>query len=166
MPARPSRWSRPLRVLEPSYLQAFVLSGVVTVLVTRAFLQVSGYPQLGGGQPQRDPAPAGRQVSAFVGDFGGDLIHVDRVVAERDDRGRVEDGLTVGSVTRRGPAACGRSPGAFVAQGGAGHAPCPQSCSARSALPPQGVAEFRPAVGIPSDEFWSQRSRAARVTSH
>ncbi|WP_089016485.1 hypothetical protein [Micromonospora coriariae] len=50
MPARPSRWSRPLRVLEaPTYLQAFVLSGVVTVLVTRAFLQAAGYPQLGGG---------------------------------------------------------------------------------------------------------------------
>ncbi|MGN9809264.1 hypothetical protein ACTMSW_07885 [Micromonospora sp. BQ11] len=50
MPARPSRWSRPLRVLEaPSYLQAFVLSGVVTVLVTRVFLQAAGYPQLGGG---------------------------------------------------------------------------------------------------------------------
>lgn len=40
----------PLRVLEaPSYLQAFVLSGVVTVLVTRAFLQAAGYPRLGGG---------------------------------------------------------------------------------------------------------------------
>ncbi|MFI7575397.1 hypothetical protein [Micromonospora sp. NPDC049497] len=50
MPARPSRWSRPLRVLEaPSYLQAFVLSGVVTVLVTRAYLQAADYPQLGGG---------------------------------------------------------------------------------------------------------------------
>ncbi len=47
MPARPSR---PPRVLEaPSYLQAFVLSGVVTVLLTRAFLQATGYPQLGGG---------------------------------------------------------------------------------------------------------------------
>lgn len=33
----------------PSYLQAFVLSGVVTVLVARAFLQAAGYPQLGGG---------------------------------------------------------------------------------------------------------------------
>lgn len=50
MPARPSRWSMPPRVLEaPSYLQAFVLSGVVTVLVTRAFLQAADYPQLGGG---------------------------------------------------------------------------------------------------------------------
>ncbi|GGR67582.1 hypothetical protein GCM10010169_09070 [Micromonospora fulviviridis] len=50
MAARPSRWSRPPRVLEaPSYLQAFVLSGVVTVLVTRAYLQATGYPQLGGG---------------------------------------------------------------------------------------------------------------------
>ena len=50
MPARPSRWSRPPRVLEaPSYLQAFVLSGVVTVLVTRAYLQATGYPRLGGG---------------------------------------------------------------------------------------------------------------------
>ncbi|MEH0841250.1 hypothetical protein V6U81_02495 [Micromonospora sp. CPCC 205711] len=40
----------PPRVLEaPSYLQAFVLSGVVTVLVTRAYLQATGYPQLGGG---------------------------------------------------------------------------------------------------------------------
>ncbi|MEV0724946.1 hypothetical protein AB0I37_19465 [Micromonospora purpureochromogenes] len=40
----------PLRVLEaPSYLQAFVLSGVVTVLLVRAFLQAAGYPQLGGG---------------------------------------------------------------------------------------------------------------------
>ncbi|MEW2384502.1 hypothetical protein AB0873_20760 [Micromonospora sp. NPDC047707] len=40
----------PPRVLEaPSYLQAFVLSGVVTVLVTRAFLQAAGYPRLGGG---------------------------------------------------------------------------------------------------------------------
>ncbi|HEX2774894.1 MAG TPA: hypothetical protein VHN18_21060 [Micromonosporaceae bacterium] len=40
----------PPRVLEaPSYLQAFVLSGVVTVLVTRAFLQAADYPQLGGG---------------------------------------------------------------------------------------------------------------------
>jgi hypothetical protein len=48
--ARPSRWSTPLRVLEaPSYLQAFVLSGVVTVLVTRAFLQAAGYPRFGGG---------------------------------------------------------------------------------------------------------------------
>lgn len=33
----------------PSYLQAFVLSGAVTVLVTRAFLQAAGYPQLGEG---------------------------------------------------------------------------------------------------------------------
>ena len=50
MPACSSRWSRPLRVLEaPSYLQAFVLSGVVTVLVTRAYLQAADYPQLGGG---------------------------------------------------------------------------------------------------------------------
>ncbi|WP_433284253.1 hypothetical protein [Micromonospora sp. CA-244673] len=50
MPARPSRWSRPPRALEaPSYLQAFVLSGVVTVLVTRAYLQATGFPQLGGG---------------------------------------------------------------------------------------------------------------------
>ncbi|MEU9740965.1 hypothetical protein AB0E12_17465 [Micromonospora chersina] len=50
MAARPSRWSRPPRVLEaPSYLQAFVLSGVVTVLVTRAYLQATGFPQLGGG---------------------------------------------------------------------------------------------------------------------
>ncbi|SCL64717.1 hypothetical protein [Micromonospora chersina] len=50
MAARPSRWSRPPRALEaPSYLQAFVLSGVVTVLVTRAYLQATGFPQLGGG---------------------------------------------------------------------------------------------------------------------
>ncbi|MFG3301409.1 hypothetical protein [Micromonospora chersina] len=50
MAARPSRWSRPPRALEaPSYLQAFVLSGVVTVLVTRAYLQATGYPRLGGG---------------------------------------------------------------------------------------------------------------------
>ncbi|MCM0676105.1 hypothetical protein NCC78_15610 [Micromonospora phytophila] len=50
MAARPSRWSRPPRVLEaPSYLQAFVLSGVVTVLLTRAALRAAGYPQLGGG---------------------------------------------------------------------------------------------------------------------
>ncbi|MFG3709520.1 hypothetical protein ACIBTZ_11330 [Micromonospora sp. NPDC049460] len=40
----------PPRVLEaPSYLQAFVLSGVMTVLVTRAFLQAAGFPRLGGG---------------------------------------------------------------------------------------------------------------------
>ncbi|MET9302084.1 hypothetical protein [Micromonospora aurantiaca] len=32
-----------------SYLQAFVLSGVVTVLVVRAYLQATGYPQIGGG---------------------------------------------------------------------------------------------------------------------
>jgi hypothetical protein len=50
MARRPPRRSLPPRVLDaPSYLQAFVLSGVVTVLLTRAFLQASGYPQLGGG---------------------------------------------------------------------------------------------------------------------
>ncbi|WP_319461127.1 hypothetical protein [Micromonospora sp. RTP1Z1] len=32
-----------------AYLEAFVLSGVVTVLLTRAYLQATGYPQLGGG---------------------------------------------------------------------------------------------------------------------
>ncbi|WP_174532849.1 hypothetical protein [Micromonospora chalcea] len=32
-----------------SYLQAFVLSGVVTVLGVRAYLQATGYPQIGGG---------------------------------------------------------------------------------------------------------------------
>ncbi|MGW5672285.1 hypothetical protein [Micromonospora sp. NPDC003776] len=32
-----------------SYLQAFVLSGVVTVLAVRAYLQATGYPRLGGG---------------------------------------------------------------------------------------------------------------------
>ncbi|MCX4469046.1 hypothetical protein C5N14_10960 [Micromonospora sp. MW-13] len=32
-----------------AYLQAFVLSGVATVLLTRAYLRATGYPQLGGG---------------------------------------------------------------------------------------------------------------------
>ncbi|WP_405094106.1 hypothetical protein OG767_01920 [Micromonospora sp. NBC_01392] len=32
-----------------AYLQAFVLSGVVTVLAVRAYLQATNYPQLGGG---------------------------------------------------------------------------------------------------------------------
>ncbi|WP_433350700.1 hypothetical protein [Micromonospora sp. CA-111912] len=32
-----------------AYLQAFVLSGVAAVLLTRAYLQATGYPQLGGG---------------------------------------------------------------------------------------------------------------------
>ncbi len=32
-----------------SHLQAFVLSGVVTVLAVRAYLQATDYPQLGGG---------------------------------------------------------------------------------------------------------------------
>jgi hypothetical protein len=40
----------PTRALDAAaYLQAFVLSGVVTVLATRAYLQATGYPQLGGG---------------------------------------------------------------------------------------------------------------------
>jgi hypothetical protein len=51
-PAKPPgalRRRLPPRVVEaPAYLQAFVLSGVATVLVTRAFLQAAGYPQLGG----------------------------------------------------------------------------------------------------------------------
>ncbi|MFI0791876.1 hypothetical protein ACH4OY_04110 [Micromonospora rubida] len=32
-----------------AYLQAFVLSGVASVLLTRAYLQATNYPQLGGG---------------------------------------------------------------------------------------------------------------------
>lgn len=40
----------PTRAVDAAaYLEAFVLSGVVTVLVTRAYLQATGYPQLGGG---------------------------------------------------------------------------------------------------------------------
>ncbi|SCG48770.1 hypothetical protein GA0070613_1726 [Micromonospora inositola] len=40
----------PTRSVEAaSYLEAFVLSGVVTVLLTRAYLRATGYPQLGGG---------------------------------------------------------------------------------------------------------------------
>ncbi|MBU8858165.1 MULTISPECIES: hypothetical protein [unclassified Micromonospora] len=40
----------PTRAVEAaSYLQAFVLSGVVTVLAVRAYLEATGYPQLGGG---------------------------------------------------------------------------------------------------------------------
>ncbi|MGY0006313.1 hypothetical protein [Micromonospora sp. I033] len=40
----------PTRALDAAaYLQAFVLSGVVTVLALRAYLQATGFPQLGGG---------------------------------------------------------------------------------------------------------------------
>ncbi len=40
----------PTRAVDAAaYLQAFVLSGVVTVLLTRAYLKAAGYPQLGGG---------------------------------------------------------------------------------------------------------------------
>lgn len=40
----------PTRAVDAAaYLQAFVLSGVVTVLGVRAYLQATGYPQLGGG---------------------------------------------------------------------------------------------------------------------
>lgn len=39
----------PRAVDAAAYLQAFVLSGVATVLITRAFLHATGYPQLGGG---------------------------------------------------------------------------------------------------------------------
>ncbi|MGC4894434.1 hypothetical protein [Micromonospora sp. DT31] len=40
----------PPRAIEAaSYLQAFVLSGVVTVLAVRAYLEATDYPQLGGG---------------------------------------------------------------------------------------------------------------------
>ncbi|MEH0935667.1 hypothetical protein [Micromonospora psammae] len=40
----------PTRAVDAAaYLQAFVLSGVVTVLAVRAYLQATGYPQLGGG---------------------------------------------------------------------------------------------------------------------
>ncbi|SBT50202.1 hypothetical protein [Micromonospora auratinigra] len=40
----------PIRALgAASYLQAFVLSGVVTVLALRAYLKATNYPQLGGG---------------------------------------------------------------------------------------------------------------------
>ncbi|WP_199199988.1 hypothetical protein [Micromonospora sp. RP3T] len=40
----------PTRAIDAAaYLQAFVLSGVVTVLAVRAYLQATNYPQLGGG---------------------------------------------------------------------------------------------------------------------
>ncbi|MFG1802321.1 hypothetical protein ACGFI4_19415 [Micromonospora carbonacea] len=39
----------PRALAAAAYLQAFVLSGVAAVLVTRAYLQATGYPQLGGG---------------------------------------------------------------------------------------------------------------------
>ncbi|MCZ7440495.1 hypothetical protein O7598_29170 [Micromonospora sp. WMMC241] len=40
----------PTRAIDAAaYLQAFVLSGVVTVLAVRAYLQATDYPQLGGG---------------------------------------------------------------------------------------------------------------------
>ncbi|SCG38776.1 hypothetical protein GA0074704_0727 [Micromonospora siamensis] len=40
----------PTRAVDAAaYLQAFVLSGVVTVLAVRAYLQATGYPKLGGG---------------------------------------------------------------------------------------------------------------------
>lgn len=40
----------PTRAIQAaSYLQAFVLSGVVTVLAVRAYLKATDYPQLGGG---------------------------------------------------------------------------------------------------------------------
>ncbi|MCW3840210.1 hypothetical protein ONA70_08890 [Micromonospora yasonensis] len=40
----------PARAIDAAaYLQAFVLSGVVTVLLLRAYLKATGYPQLGGG---------------------------------------------------------------------------------------------------------------------
>ncbi|MFI6129771.1 hypothetical protein [Micromonospora sp. NPDC051141] len=40
----------PTRAIDAAaYLQAFVLSGVVTVLAVRAYLQAANYPQLGGG---------------------------------------------------------------------------------------------------------------------
>ncbi|MEV0154202.1 hypothetical protein AB0H57_10740 [Micromonospora sp. NPDC050686] len=53
-PPRPEPgWLRrrvPTRVVDgAAYLQAFVLSGVVTVLAVRAYLQAAGWPQLGGG---------------------------------------------------------------------------------------------------------------------
>lgn len=45
-----SRRRLPPRAVDAAaYLQAFVLSGVATVLVTRAFLRATGYPRLGGG---------------------------------------------------------------------------------------------------------------------
>ncbi|GHJ12123.1 hypothetical protein [Micromonospora sp. AKA38] len=40
----------PTRAIDAAaYLRAFVLSGVVTVLAVRAYLQAANYPQLGGG---------------------------------------------------------------------------------------------------------------------
>ncbi|MDG4803867.1 hypothetical protein [Micromonospora sp. WMMD980] len=40
----------PARAIDAAaYLQAFVLSGVVTVLAVRAYLRATDYPQLGGG---------------------------------------------------------------------------------------------------------------------
>ncbi|MEV4491054.1 hypothetical protein AB0K04_13155 [Micromonospora coxensis] len=47
----PSRRRRlpPRAVDAAGYLQAFLLAGVATVLVTRAYLQATGFPQLGGG---------------------------------------------------------------------------------------------------------------------
>ena len=40
----------PTRAIDAAaYLRAFVLSGVVTVLAVRAYLQATNYPQLGGG---------------------------------------------------------------------------------------------------------------------
>lgn len=51
--ARNPGWLRrrlPSRAIDAAaYLQAFVLSGVVTVLTVRAYLKATGYPQLGGG---------------------------------------------------------------------------------------------------------------------
>ncbi|WP_033667742.1 hypothetical protein [Salinispora fenicalii] len=50
MPAPGSRWSAlPRAVSAPSDILTFVLSGVVTVLLTRAFLQATGFPQFGTG---------------------------------------------------------------------------------------------------------------------
>ncbi|TDC65463.1 hypothetical protein E1258_05615 [Micromonospora sp. KC207] len=39
----------PRALAAAAYLQAFVLSGVAAVLLTRAYLRATGYPQLGGG---------------------------------------------------------------------------------------------------------------------
>lgn len=39
----------PRALAAAAYLQAFVLSGVAVVLLTRAILRATGYPQLGGG---------------------------------------------------------------------------------------------------------------------
>lgn len=43
------RWMPPRAEAAAAYLQAFVLSGVASVLLTRAYLQATNYPQLGGG---------------------------------------------------------------------------------------------------------------------